>query len=58
MNADPVTLINSLSEDQIRERITDLERQRDALMVLLRALRRRRPSTKRTSKSGKGEAKP
>jgi hypothetical protein len=39
--ADPLTLVNSLNAQQIAERIAELGRQQRALMVLLRAARRR-----------------
>jgi hypothetical protein len=35
--ADPVLLVNSLDPDAIRERLDALDRERGALMVLLRA---------------------
>jgi HAMP domain-containing protein len=40
--ADPVGLVNGLDHEGIRVRLDDLDREREALMVLLRAARRAR----------------
>ena len=39
---DPVQLVNQLDANQIQQRLEDLERERDALRVLLRAALRAR----------------
>jgi hypothetical protein len=47
--ADPIVLVRQLDPDVIRERLEALDRERDALLVLLRAaLRMRRDATCRT----------
>jgi hypothetical protein len=38
--ADPLTLVRQLDADTIRNRLDDLDRERAALMVLLRAAQR------------------
>lgn len=38
--ADPIMLVNQLDAEAIRNRIDDLDRERDALLVLLRAAQR------------------
>lgn len=44
---DPTTLIRQLDPDSIRDRIQTIDRERDALMVLLRAAIRARPKAAR-----------
>jgi hypothetical protein len=43
--ADPVTLVRQLDADALRARLDDLDREREALLILLRAAQRaRRPA--------------
>lgn len=47
---DPVKLVNQLDAEAIRNRIDDLNHEREALLVLLRAaLRKKQPSVKQVS---------
>lgn len=49
--ADPVTLVRQLDAELIRTRIQDMDRERDALLVLLRAAQRaERPKPLRKAK--------
>jgi hypothetical protein len=50
---DPVTLVRQLDADAIRARVEQLDRERDALLVLLRAAQRAAPR-KATSVVGEG----
>lgn len=49
---DPVTLVRQLDPEAIRERLNTLDRERQALLVLLRAANRAKPAVS-TSKEGK-----
>jgi hypothetical protein len=51
--ADPVELVRSLDAGAIRQRLDDLDRERSALLVLLRAALRRR----KDSPAAAGEAR-
>jgi hypothetical protein len=42
---DPVALVRDLDAAAIRQRLNDLDRERSALLVLLRAAQRAQPST-------------
>jgi hypothetical protein len=44
--ADPVAILRQLDPDQIRERLATMERERQALLVLLRAASRNKPDRK------------
>jgi hypothetical protein len=44
--ADPVELIRQLDPDVIRNRIEELDRERDALLVLLRSAQRKKPDSR------------
>jgi hypothetical protein len=55
--ADPVTLVDRLEPDAIRERLVELDRQSRALRVLLRAAvaRERAPRRRRDHAEGRGD---
>ena len=44
---DPIAIVDSLDPDDIRERLRDLDRQADALRVLLRSAVARRAAAER-----------
>jgi len=54
MNA--TAILEELDEREIRERLDDIDRERDALMVLLRAAMRKQPKSRKPD--GKTEARP
>ena len=51
---DPVALVRQLDAEAIRSRLDDLDRERAALMVLLRAAQRARRDDPDVRRGGKG----
>jgi len=49
---DATTILQQLDEREIRQRLDDIDRERDALMVLLRAAMRKRKPPSRKAEPG------
>jgi hypothetical protein len=55
-STDPASLVRQLDADAIRGRLEELDRERKALLVLLRAALRARRDTARPSTMGEGRS--